>query len=103
MHFLEDTATTLHTLDDSDFNLIISNDQKIIAKRKHASPTATEELFVVNAEYGSLFWIVEGNGKVVSSGTWNGDGIDISKVSKGLFVLVINNGRQNIGIKLIKR
>jgi hypothetical protein len=64
---------------------------------------ATEKLFVVNAEYGSLFWIVEGNGKVVSSGTWNGDGIDISKVSKGLFVLVINNGRQNIGIKLIKR
>jgi hypothetical protein len=64
---------------------------------------ATEELFIVNTENGSPFWIVEGNGKVVSSGTWNGDGIDISKVSKGLFVLVINNGKQNIGIKLIKR
>lgn len=47
VHFLEDTGTTLHTLDDSDFNLIISNDQKIIAKRKHAETTAAEQLFTM--------------------------------------------------------
>lgn len=42
MHFLEDTGTTLHTLDDSDFNLIVSNDQKIIAKRRHTEASAAE-------------------------------------------------------------
>lgn len=47
VHFLEDTGTTLHTLDGSDFNLVISNDQKIIAKRKRAEPTATEQLFTM--------------------------------------------------------
>lgn len=45
MHFLEDTGTTLHTLDDSDFNLIVSNDQKIIAKRRHTEASAAERLF----------------------------------------------------------
>lgn len=45
MHFLEDTGTTLHTLDDSDFNLIVSNDQKIIAKRRRAEASAAERLF----------------------------------------------------------
>lgn len=47
VHFLEDTGTTLHTLDGSDFNLVISNDQKIIAKRKHAETSATERLFTM--------------------------------------------------------
>lgn len=45
IHFLEDTGTTLHTLDDSDFNLVISNDQKIITKRKHSAPSSAERLF----------------------------------------------------------
>ena len=45
VHFLEDTSTTLNTLDDSDFNLIISNDQKIIAKQRHKQDTATDQLF----------------------------------------------------------
>lgn len=45
IHFLEDTGTTLHTLDDSDFNLVISNDQKIITKRKHSEPSSAERLF----------------------------------------------------------
>jgi hypothetical protein len=83
----------------SDVEKFVSETTSVLA---YINP-ATEGLFIVNAENGSPFWIVEGNGKVVSSGTWNGDGIDISKVSKGLFVLVINNGKQNIGIKLIKR
>ena len=47
MHFLEDTGTTLHTLDNSDFNLRVSNDQKIITKRRHTAPTATEQLFTM--------------------------------------------------------
>lgn len=47
VHFLEDTGTTLHTLDGSDFNLIISNDQKIIAKRKRAESSAAERLFTI--------------------------------------------------------
>lgn len=47
VHFLEDTGTTLHTLDGSDFNLVISNDQKIIAKRKRAETSATERLFTM--------------------------------------------------------
>ncbi len=49
MHFLEDTGTTLHTLDDSDFNLVISNDQKIITKRRHSEPSAAERLFAMSS------------------------------------------------------
>lgn len=45
VHFLEDTGTTLNTLDDSDFNLIITNDQKIIAKQKHKEDSAGDKLF----------------------------------------------------------
>jgi hypothetical protein len=33
-HFLDETGTILHTIDDSDFNIIISNTQKIIVKKK---------------------------------------------------------------------
>lgn len=44
-HFLEDTGTTLHTLDDSDFNIIISNTQKIVVKKKRTTDTPTETLF----------------------------------------------------------
>lgn len=44
-HFLEETGTTLNTLDNSDFNIIISNNQKIIVKKKHAETTAVQALF----------------------------------------------------------
>lgn len=47
VHFLGDTVTTLNTLDGSDFNLIIANDQKIIAKRCHSGPTAADQLFTM--------------------------------------------------------
>lgn len=33
-HFLDESGTVLHTIDDSDFNIIISNTQKIIIKKK---------------------------------------------------------------------
>lgn len=45
VHFLEDAGSSLQTLDDSDFNLIISNNQKIIAKRKHVEDTPGKKLF----------------------------------------------------------
>lgn len=44
-HFLDDTGTTLHTLDDSDFNIVISNTQKIVVKKKRTDDTAAETLF----------------------------------------------------------
>ena len=44
-HFLEDSGTTLHTTDDSDFNIIISNTQKIVVKKKHKTDTPTQALF----------------------------------------------------------
>ena len=59
VHFLEDTGTTLHTLDGSDFNLIISNDQKIIAKKKHAEQTAADRLFTMPS---GLLSVVYGEG-----------------------------------------
>lgn len=44
-HFLEDTGTTLNTLDDSNFNIIISNTQKIIVKKKHKEDSSVDKLF----------------------------------------------------------
>lgn len=43
-HFLDDTGITLNTLDNSDFNIIISNTQKIIKKRVHKEKTPIEKL-----------------------------------------------------------
>lgn len=55
-HFLEETGTTLHTIDDSDFNIIISNTQKIIVKKKRKEPKPGEVLFgqgsLLSAIYG---------------------------------------------------
>ena len=44
-HFLEETGTTLNTLDNSDFNIIISNNQKIILRKKHTEDTPIQLLF----------------------------------------------------------
>ncbi len=56
-HFLDETGTTLHTLDDSNFNIIISNTQKIIVKKKHKEETAGELFFsgsnLLSTVYGS--------------------------------------------------
>ena len=43
-HFLDDVGITLNTLDNSDFNIIISNTQKIIKKRVHKEKTPIEKL-----------------------------------------------------------
>lgn len=44
-HFLEDAGTSLDTLDRSRFNVIVSNTQKIILKRKHKEKTSVDKLF----------------------------------------------------------
>lgn len=43
-HFLDESGTSLNTLDNSDFNIIISNTQKIIKKRVHREKTPMERL-----------------------------------------------------------
>lgn len=61
-HFLDETGTVLHTIDDSDFNIIISNTQKIIVKKKRKEETAAQTLF--------------GNGSLLSTVYGEGDGDD---------------------------
>lgn len=55
-HFLEESGLTLHTLDDSDFNIIISNTQKIIVKKKRKDDKPADVLF----KQGSLLSAVYG-------------------------------------------
>ena len=55
IHFLEDTGTTLNTLDDSNFNIIISNTQKIIVKKKHKEDSSVEKLFKSSSLLGSIY------------------------------------------------
>lgn len=59
-HFLDDTASTIGAQDGSSFNIIISNTQKIILKRKSAKPSATDKLFAekkgtLSEVYGELY------------------------------------------------
>ena len=56
-HFLDESGTVLHTIDDSDFNIIISNTQKTIIKKKRKEATPGEVLFGSN---GSLLSAVYG-------------------------------------------
>lgn len=56
-HFLDEAGTILHTIDDSDFNIIISNAQKIIVKKEDQGqgPSPVEILFnssLLSAVYG---------------------------------------------------
>ncbi len=46
-HFLYDTDLSLATVDGSDFNIIISNTQKILLKKVHKEKTAMDKLFEV--------------------------------------------------------
>ena len=43
--FLDDTGTSLNAIENSMFNIVISNTQKIILKKKHKEKTAAMELF----------------------------------------------------------
>lgn len=49
-HFLDDDSSTLNTIDGSDFNLIISNTQKIILKTKRTELTAKEKLMNMSSK-----------------------------------------------------
>ncbi len=44
-HFLDESGVTLHTIDDSDFNIVISNNQKIIVKKKRKEDKPVDVLF----------------------------------------------------------
>jgi len=43
-HYLDDTSTTLNIIDGSSFNIVISNNQKIIIKKKHKKDKPANEL-----------------------------------------------------------
>lgn len=45
-HFLDDTNIQLHTIDYSDYNIIISNTQKIIVKKKRKEASSSEKLLL---------------------------------------------------------
>lgn len=45
VYFLEDTGTTLNTLDGSRYNIVVSNTQKIILKRQRKEKTVVDKLF----------------------------------------------------------
>jgi len=49
-HFLDDTSTSLNVIEKSKFNIIITNNQKIILKKKHKTKTATDNLFSANKD-----------------------------------------------------
>jgi type III restriction enzyme len=51
-HFLDDTGITLNTLDNSNFNIIISNTQKIILKKQHKEKSAGDKLFSMASSIG---------------------------------------------------
>ena len=45
VHFLEDTSSTLNTIDNSIFNIIITNNQKIIVKQSHKEQGPIQKMF----------------------------------------------------------
>jgi type III restriction enzyme len=48
IHFLEDTSSSLNTIDNSIFNIIITNNQKIIVRQSHKEKTPIQILFEPN-------------------------------------------------------
>lgn len=48
-HFLEEDGVTLNTIDKSKFNIIISNDQKIILKEQHKEKTPVQKFFELSS------------------------------------------------------
>lgn len=67
-HFLVEAGTVLHTIDDSDFNIIISNTQKIIVKKKRKEETAAQTLFSGGS---SLLSAVYGDGDESDDDAWD--------------------------------
>ena len=50
-HFLDDTSMSLQVLPGSEYNIIISNNQKIILKQSHKEKTAVDSLFAAEKKY----------------------------------------------------
>ncbi len=50
-HFLDDTSIALQVIEKSEFNIIISNNQKIILKHSHKEKTAVDSLFAAEKKY----------------------------------------------------
>ena len=48
IHFLDDTSTSLNTIDNSSLNIIISNNQKIIVRQSHTEKTAADKFYQPN-------------------------------------------------------
>ncbi|HCT92392.1 MAG TPA: type III restriction endonuclease [Lachnospiraceae bacterium] len=67
-HFLDETGTILHTIDDSDFNIIISNTQKIILKKKRRKEAPGQMLFT---DSGSLLSAVYGGNADDEDDAWD--------------------------------
>ena len=67
-HFLDEAGAVLHTIDDSDFNIIISNTQKIIVKKKRKEETAAQTLF---SGTSSLLSAVYGDGEGDEDDAWD--------------------------------
>lgn len=67
-HFLDEAGAVLHTIDDSDFNIIISNTQKIIVKKKRKEETAAQALF---SGTSSLLSAVYGDGEGDEDDVWD--------------------------------
>ena len=49
-HFLDDAGLSLNVIDRSQFNIIISNTQKIILKKQHKEKTAGQQLFAADTD-----------------------------------------------------
>jgi len=67
-HFLEESGTTLNTIDNSDYNVIISNTQKIIVKKKNKEAKPGEVLF----KQGSLLTPIYGHSVLEEEGERGG-------------------------------
>ena len=50
LQYLEEAGATLNVVNNSDYNLIISNTQKILLKRKNKAPSSAEQLFLTTGE-----------------------------------------------------
>ena len=59
-HFLDDTGLSLNIIDQSKFNIVISNTQKIILKKQHKEKTAGQQLFAADADAYKAKSVTEG-------------------------------------------
>ena len=60
-HFLDEDSSSLQTIDGSDFNIVISNTQKIIVKKKRTQDSYTDILFGDNSLLSALYGKEDGD------------------------------------------